>query len=103
TGFNRLLFKTIARTAGLFSHRILSQSTEDMTTLIENGIYARQKINFLGNGIDLSEFLPQRFTREQVQCKKRELGIPENHKVVGMVGRYVWEKGYREFFEAARL
>jgi glycosyltransferase involved in cell wall biosynthesis len=37
-----------------------------------------------------------------VRAKKRELGIPEDHKVVGMVGRYVWEKGYREFFEAAQ-
>jgi N,N'-diacetylbacillosaminyl-diphospho-undecaprenol alpha-1,3-N-acetylgalactosaminyltransferase len=37
-----------------------------------------------------------------VQAKKRELGIPADHLVVGMVGRYVWEKGFREFFAAAQ-
>ncbi|HEY0377627.1 MAG TPA: glycosyltransferase family 4 protein [Pyrinomonadaceae bacterium] len=101
-GLKKSLFKTIARAAGLFSDRVLSQSAEDVSTVVEQKIYRRAKVGFLGNGIDISYLSAARFTPDEVRAKKRELGIPEDHKVVGMVGRYVWEKGYREFFEAAR-
>ena len=99
----RVLFKTLARLAGLLSDRVLSQSAEDVSVAVRQKIYRRSRVGFLGNGIDLSEMSAERFTPEQVRAKRRELGIPDDHKVVGMVGRYVWEKGYREFFEAARI
>jgi glycosyltransferase involved in cell wall biosynthesis len=98
----KLMFKTVARLAGLFSDRVISQSEEDISTVIRERIYRRAQVGFLGNGIDLSELRADRFTPADVRAKKRELGIPEENRVVGMVGRYVWEKGYREFFEAAR-
>jgi glycosyltransferase involved in cell wall biosynthesis len=103
SGFKKFLFKSIARVAGLFSDRVLSQSAEDVSTAIENKLYRREQVTFLGNGIDIPQFSAARFTPEQVRAKKKELGIPTDNKVVGMVGRYVWEKGYREFFEAAQL
>jgi glycosyltransferase involved in cell wall biosynthesis len=99
----RLMFKTAARVAGLFSDKVISQSAEDCSTVVREKIYRRGKVAFLGNGIDITRLRAERFTPEQVRAKRRELGIPEGDKVVGMVGRYVWEKGYREFFEAARL
>jgi glycosyltransferase involved in cell wall biosynthesis len=97
------MFRTVARVAGLFSDKVISQSAEDVSVVVRERIYPRRKVGFLGNGIDISHLRADRFTPEQVQAKRRELGIPEGHKVVGMVGRYVWEKGYREFFEAARI
>lgn len=97
------MFRTVARVAGLFSDKIISQSAEDCSTVLRERIYARRKVGFLGNGIDISELRAERFTPEQVQAKRLELGIPVGDRVVGMVGRYVWEKGYREFFEAARI
>jgi glycosyltransferase involved in cell wall biosynthesis len=103
SGFKKYLFKTIARIAGLFSDRVISQSAEDVSTVVEQKIYRRRQVGFLGNGIDVAQFSAARFTPEQVRAKKIELGIPLENKVVGMVGRYVWEKGYREFFEAAQI
>lgn len=103
SGFKKFLFKSIARVAGLFSDRVLSQSAEDVSTVIENKLYRREQVTFLGNGIDISQFNAARFTPEEIRAKKKEIGIPTGNKVVGMVGRYVWEKGYREFFEAAQL
>ena len=97
------MFKTVARVAGLFSDQIISQSAEDASVVVRERIYPRRKVGFLGNGIDISSLRADRFTPEHVSAKRRELGIPEGDKVVGMVGRYVWEKGYREFFEAARI
>ena len=102
TGLKKVLFKNIARLAGFFSDRIISQSAGDIEIMTAERIYPRRKIGFLGNGIDIADFNAERFTAEQVRGKKRELGIPEENLVVGMVGRYVWEKGFREFFEAAR-
>ncbi len=98
----KFLFKTVARISGIFSDRIISQSEEDIRTVIEQKIYRPAQVGYLGNGIDISELCLERFTPAEVRAKKRELGIPEDHRVVGMVGRYVWEKGYREFFEAAQ-
>jgi glycosyltransferase involved in cell wall biosynthesis len=98
-----LMFKWVARVAGLFSDKVISQSAEDVSTVVRERIYPRRKVGFLGNGIRVSRLRAERFTPEQVRAKRRELGIPEGDKVVGMVGRYVWEKGYREFFEAARI
>lgn len=97
------MFRTVARVAGLFSDKVISQSAEDVSVVVRERIYPRRKVGFLGNGICIASLRADRFTPEQVQAKRRELGIPEGHKVVGMVGRYVWEKGYREFFEAARI
>ena len=102
SGLKKFLFKTVARAAGLFSDRVISQSAEDVSTVVEQKIYSRGKVGFLGNGIDLAHLDAARFTPDDVRAKKRELGIPLDHQVVGMVGRYVWEKGYREFFEAAQ-
>ncbi len=101
-GLKKFMFKTAARAAGLFSDRVISQSAEDVETVVGQKIYRRGKVGFLGNGIDLAHLDARRFTPAEVRAKKRELGIPEDHQVVGMVGRYVWEKGYREFFEAAQ-
>ena len=97
------MFRTVARVAGLFSDKIISQSAEDCSTVLRERIYARRKVGFLGNGIDIKQLRAERFTPEQVRAKRLELGIPKGDRVVGMVGRYVWEKGYREFFEAARI
>jgi glycosyltransferase involved in cell wall biosynthesis len=93
----------MARIAGKISDHVLSQSSEDIATALELGLYRSEHLSYLGNGIDITQFNAHRFTPEQIRAKKHEIGIPEHHRVVGMVGRYVWEKGYREFFEAAKL
>ena len=59
-----------------------------VATVAREKIYRRAKVGFLGNGIDISELRAERFTPEQVRAKKRELGIPEGGKVVGMVGPF---------------
>jgi glycosyltransferase involved in cell wall biosynthesis len=101
--FRRWFLIQMARIAGKISDHILSQSSEDIATALELGLYRSERLSYLGNGIDISRFNAHRFTQEQIHAKKQEIGIPAHHRVVGMVGRYVWEKGYREFFEAAKL
>jgi glycosyltransferase involved in cell wall biosynthesis len=99
----RSLLKNLARFSGLISDHTLSQSAEDIEAATRQRIYRRGRLSYLGNGIDIRHLDPGRFTPERVRAKRRELGIPDENRVVGMVGRYVWEKGYSELFEAARI
>src|SRR5204863_760849 len=62
----------------------------------------RSRSLLLGNGADVSVFCPEAVDRVDVARLRRELGIREGDIVVGTVGRMVAEKGYLEFFRAAR-
>jgi glycosyltransferase involved in cell wall biosynthesis len=81
----------------------LSQNHEDIETAIKERICAPDRISYLGNGIDLEAFNPSHVSKEQVRTKRQELGVLEGEKVVAIAGRLLVEKGYLEFFEAARL
>ncbi len=97
----RAFFITLEKIAASCSDKILSQNSEDVATAIKEGICPSWKIECLGNGIDLGRFDPRSFSRDAVGKKKMSLGIPSDHKVVGIVGRLVREKGYLEFLAAA--
>jgi glycosyltransferase involved in cell wall biosynthesis len=81
----------IERLLGRVTDRFLFVSEEDRQTALEAGI-ARAAAETIPNGVDLAVFRP-RADRE-----RREIAPP----VVGIVGRLVAEKGYREFFEMAQ-
>jgi glycosyltransferase involved in cell wall biosynthesis len=83
------------------AHLVLSQSAEDMETCRREGIVESRRLRFLGNGIDVELFHP-RNKRSRRSAVRAALGIPVDHNVVGMVGRMTAEKGYREYFAAAR-
>jgi glycosyltransferase involved in cell wall biosynthesis len=76
------------------------QNPEDVDTLERLRVPAR-KIVQLGNGIDLHRFDPDRSTDARRRLRA-ELGVADDQVVCGVVGRLVWEKGYREVFDAAR-
>jgi glycosyltransferase involved in cell wall biosynthesis len=54
------------------------------------------------NGVDLRKFSPRDENDGETAALKSALGIPQERKVVGIVGRIVREKGYREFFKMAQ-
>jgi glycosyltransferase involved in cell wall biosynthesis len=90
------------RLASACSHAELVQNPEDVQTLRRIGVPSA-KVQLLGNGIDLTRFDPAAVDREATQGARREMGAADGDVVVGVVGRLVWEKGYREVFQAARL
>lgn len=94
----RAVVYSLERLAATCSDAELVQNPEDVDTLRRIGIPTR-KLRLLGNGVDLERFRPaDAATRARVRA---ELGIPEDAVVCGVVGRLVWEKGYREVFAAA--
>ncbi|MEJ7582506.1 MAG: glycosyltransferase family 4 protein [Acidimicrobiales bacterium] len=88
------------RIASPWSDIELLQNPEDFPVLRRLRIPAR-RLRHLGNGIDLDRFDRARADPRAVVALRRELGYGPDEVVCGVVGRLVWEKGYREVFAAA--
>lgn len=89
----------VERTASIFSQAQLVQNVEDLAVL-ERLRVPRRKLQLLGNGVDLERFRPR---PEAAATSRQALGETGDRLVAGVVGRLVWEKGFAELFEAARL
>jgi glycosyltransferase involved in cell wall biosynthesis len=96
-------FSAIERLGAMFCDLILSQNRGDINRAINMGICKPDKIKFLGNGIDIDRFHPSRAALELVKSKREELGIRPGKKIVCMIARLVRQKGYHDFFKAARI
>jgi glycosyltransferase involved in cell wall biosynthesis len=89
----------LERAASSCSGAELVQNPEDIEVLARWGV-PRHKLVLLGNGVDLQRFHP----RTDGECRRQAraaLGIDADEVVVGTVGRLVWQKGFRELFDAA--
>jgi glycosyltransferase involved in cell wall biosynthesis len=89
----------LERLAATCSDVELVQNPEDLAVLRRLGL-RKCKLRLLGNGVDLRRFDPQRHTGARAELRA-ELGFAPETVVVGLVGRLVREKGYREVFAAA--
>jgi glycosyltransferase involved in cell wall biosynthesis len=78
----------------------LLQNPEDLPVLRRLRV-PEHKLRVLGNGVDLSRFDPTRIDSAQTAAVRAELGMAPDDLVCGVVGRLVWEKGYRHVFDAA--
>jgi glycosyltransferase involved in cell wall biosynthesis len=96
----RTLVYGLERTVSMCSQAELMQNVEDLEVLARLRVPAR-KLVLLGNGIDLERFGPQ--PPDLMAAARRAMGVAEDRVLVGVVGRLVWEKGFAELFEAARL
>ncbi len=97
----RRFYITLEKIAAACSDRILSQNQEDIATARHESICGAQKIEHLGNGIDLSVFDPDRFDSDATKRLRQELHLPLGAKVVGFVGRLAAKrKGFLDFLGA---
>jgi glycosyltransferase involved in cell wall biosynthesis len=96
----RALVYGLERLAAACSDAELVQNREDLEVLARVGVPAN-RLTLLGNGIDLDRFDRARVAPARVAELRRELGAGPDDVVVAAVGRLVWEKGYRELFDAA--
>jgi glycosyltransferase involved in cell wall biosynthesis/ribosomal protein S18 acetylase RimI-like enzyme len=92
----------LERIAARFSDLELYQSEEDLAWAREIGLVDEHKGVLLGNGTDLAHFDPSAVSSKRRAALRRSLGIPEGVLLVGTAGRMVAEKGYWEFFAAAK-
>lgn len=98
----RLLYANVARVGMRVCDLVLSQNPEDVETAVRERLCAPDKIEVLGNGIDLCRFDRSHVGALTTARLRSELGIDTDDLVVGYVGRLVAEKGVLELFEAMR-
>jgi glycosyltransferase involved in cell wall biosynthesis len=99
----RRIYMTFEKVGSACCHSILSQNHQDIETAIRERICPPDRIHYLGNGIDLDQFDPDRISADRVQALRNELGIPAQQPIVGFVARLVQEKGIYEFVQAASI
>jgi glycosyltransferase involved in cell wall biosynthesis len=85
-----------------FSNAELFQSGEDLEWARRRHVVRPRQGVYLGNGTDVTAYDASAVSLDRAAALRAELGIDEGDLVVGAVGRMVAEKGYREFFHAAR-
>lgn len=100
SALKRRLFILVDKLIACFVHVAFFVNKEDMKIVEREGIYSKQKMRYFGGPVNIEKFNPARFPEEFIQKKKKELGIPLDKMVVGIVGRLVRDKGYFELFQA---
>ncbi|AGA28135.1 glycosyltransferase family 4 protein [Singulisphaera acidiphila] len=98
---DRFLHKTAERIGSQCGDMMLCQSREDVETARRLRLAAPSRIKYLGNGINLSAFDPDRVDAEKVHALRTRLGIPADAVLIGTIARKARDKGYVEFCEAA--
>lgn len=91
----------LERIFGRLNDHLFTQSSEDADTAVREKIAPEGGVTAIGNGVILEKF--QNINPAEMSSWRHQLGIPEHALVVGIVGRVVEEKGYREFFQAASI
>ncbi len=86
-------------TASCVSH-LLFQSREDLEIVRALGWKPAEHLHYLGNGIDVQRFDPERFGAQR-KVLRHQLGYRDHHFVIGIVARLLWTKGLGEFLKAA--
>ena len=80
---------------------LVFQNDDDMNLLKENGINNDKFVLIMGSGVDENLFDVQKISVEEKNKLRKELNISENTIVIITVARLIWEKGIKEFVEAA--
>lgn len=71
---------------------IVVMSKNVLNILTEKEGVRRKKIHLIHHGFDIDYF--QKATSSDVSAIKNKYGIPTHRKVIGIVARYTWWKGY---------
>lgn len=94
------LFILLEKISGRFSTTIFSISHKIINIAIKEKIFPQNLLKYLGRDIDSERFNPAKFSSGFITKKKKELGIDESKKVIGIIARLVEEKGYLDLFAA---
>jgi glycosyltransferase involved in cell wall biosynthesis len=98
--WSRRFYVLMEQVAAAASDHILSQNPEDIATAVAEHIAPPERLELLGNGIDLQRFSPEAVDDDERLATRNACGFGPDDVVVGFVGRLVREKGVVELMEA---
>ena len=86
--------------SGRVTDLLFTQSQEDAASAIKYRICSSERVRAIGNGVDIQRFNPDAVPNSA--AIRQSLGIPQEAIAIGIIGRFVREKGYIEFLAAAK-
>ncbi|MCX7760509.1 MAG: glycosyltransferase family 4 protein [Hydrogenothermaceae bacterium] len=79
-------------------------NSDDPKYFVDRGIIDSNKVKVIKSvGVDTDYFSMAEVTEDFICMYKEKLSIEKNKIVVLMIGRAIWHKGIREFYEAAEI
>lgn len=94
----QILYIAIEKILSFFCDKIICISDAEKESALKNRICKKDKLQVIYNGIDIGKY-----ERNPVICSRKELQIPEDAFVVGMVARISTQKAPDTFIRAAKL
>lgn len=95
----RMMYAAIEKMAAPFCDKIICISEAEKQSALDKKICGEKKLQVIFNGVDIEAYE----SGEHGAVKRKELGIPEDAFVVGMVGRISSQKSPDVFVKMARL
>ena len=90
----------LERVAANWTDLLITVSNAEKNTAMENGVFDAARIAVNHNGVDPGLWQ----ANESKRCEiRRNLGISDKEFIVGMVGRFMPQKGYYLLLDAARI
>lgn len=93
------VYRLADRWSSKYVTRFIAVSGAIKKKLIEERGITADRITVVHNGVEFDKYDPGLY---EPADSRRSLGIPNDRKVVGTVGRLVFQKGYRYLLEAAQ-
>lgn len=95
----KIIYTVIEKIAALFCDKIICISDAEKHSALEKKICRENKLQVICSGIDIEAYA----NRKHGVVKRRDLNIPENAFVIGMVGRISMQKAPDIFIRMAKL
>jgi N,N'-diacetylbacillosaminyl-diphospho-undecaprenol alpha-1,3-N-acetylgalactosaminyltransferase len=71
--------------------------------MVQKKLLPQGKVKIIKSvGVDTKKFSMERYTPQKLHAIKEKLGL-ENKKIVLMVARAIWDKGIKEYYDAAKI
>ena len=99
----RWAFVHLYRLACRWSNKAWFTNKQDRQFFIGHGLIAEHNTVLTRNYLDTSEYAPELVSDQRKDEAKTFCGLANGEKMVIMVARMIWQKGIREFAEAAEL
>lgn len=90
----------LERMAARRTTRLVSVCEAERRTAVQAGLFQAGDVTVIHNGVDPAEWRPAASSRRN---SRRHIGIPDDAFVIGLIGRFMEQKGHRLFVEAANL
>lgn len=99
----RWAFVRLYRLACRWSNKVWFTNRQDRQFFVGHGLIAERNTVLSRNYLDTSEYAHELVSDQRKDEARTLCGLAHSEKMVVMVARMIWQKGIREFAEAAEL